>query len=265
LDLAVKHGNDFRTVLDQPWFRRAFAATRIMPGKNNECEVATTRGGFRIATSIDAMPIGRGGHLFIIDDPLTALDALSDTRRKHVNDWYNNSLITRLDDKVNGAIVIVMHRLHPDDPCGFLLKGPEKWDHLALPAIAQKDEEIEIGDGEYHSRRIGDVLHPAREPKSALDITRAQMGDDNFNAQYQQSPMPVGGGMIKREWVQRYDQLPTRKASSYIMQSWDVAVKCGPESSYSVCTTWLIQEGNYYLIDVLRGRWDYPTLKKRCD
>jgi predicted phage terminase large subunit-like protein len=264
LDLAVKHGNDFRTVLNEPWFQRAFPGTRIMPGKNNEYEVATTRAGFRISTAVDAALIGRGGHFLIIDDALSPIDALSDSRRKHVNSWYNNTLVTRLDDKINGVIIVIMQRLHTEDLCGFLLNGPEKWDHLALPAIAQKDEEILIGDGEHHSRRIGDVLHPAREPKSSLDIIRAQMGEDNFNAQYQQSPIPVGGGMIKREWVQRYEQLPARRGSAYIIQSWDLALKGGPESSYSVCTTWLIQDGNYYLMDVLRGRWDYPTLKRRA-
>ena len=67
--------------------------------------------------------------------------------------------------------------------------------------------------------------------------------------------------MIKRDWIKRYDQLPTRTASSYIVQSWDTAIKTEAEHSFSVCTTWLVHEGKFCLVDVLRGRFDYPTLK----
>jgi phage uncharacterized protein (putative large terminase), C-terminal domain len=72
--------------------------------------------------------------------------------------------------------------------------------------------------------------------------------------------VPPGGAMIKRDWVRRYDQLPT---SGRIIQSWDIANKQGEENDYSVCTTWLIHENRYYLIDVLRGRFDFPTLRRK--
>ena len=66
--------------------------------------------------------------------------------------------------------------------------------------------------------------------------------------------------MIKRAWVRRYDQLPK---SGVIIQSWDVANKQGEENDYSACTTGLVHEDNYYLIHVLRGRFDYPTLRTK--
>ena len=109
-------------------------------------------------------------------------------------------------------------------------------------------------------RRAGDVLHPEREPREVLESLRAQLGPETFAAQYQQQPVPPGGAMIKRAWVRRYDQLPK---SGQIIQSWDVANKQGEENDYSVCTTWLIHENKYYLIDVLRGRFDFPTLRTK--
>ena len=66
--------------------------------------------------------------------------------------------------------------------------------------------------------------------------------------------------MIKRVWVRRYDWLPK---SGQIIQSWDVANKQGEENDYSVCTTWLIYDKRYYLIDLLRGRFDFPTLRRK--
>src|SRR5919204_6933101 len=95
---------------------------------------------------------------------------------------------------------------------------------LSLPAIAEQDEQIPIGNGQVYCRRAGEVLHPEREPKEVLDSLRAQLGAEIFAAQYQQQPVPAGGAMIKRSWVSRYDQRPN---SGRIIQSWDVANKQG--------------------------------------
>jgi predicted phage terminase large subunit-like protein len=262
-DLAIKHANDFRAILRSPFYQRLFPGTRVSPTKDTELEVATTQHGFRLATSVDGTLTGRGGAIVVIDDPLKPSDALSDSRRERVNAWWPNTLLTRLDDKQTGAIVLVMQRLHVDDLAGMLLRGPDEWVVLNLPAIAEQDEAILVGPDRYHLRSVGDVLHPEREPRSVLDSLRAQLGSDTFSAQYQQAPIPPGGAMIKRIWVRRYDHLPARQ-SSYVMQSWDTASKNGGQNDWSVCTTWLFHQNKYYLVDVLRGRFDYPTLKTRA-
>jgi predicted phage terminase large subunit-like protein len=87
------------------------------------------------------------------------------------------------------------------------------------------------------------------------------MGSDVFQAQYQQSPVPREGAMIKRTWPRRYDVPPT---SATIIQSWDTAAKGGSQSNYSVCTTWLYHNKRYYLLDVYREQVDYPTLKAQA-
>jgi predicted phage terminase large subunit-like protein len=263
-DLAIKHSNDFRAILNSEWYQRIFRRTSISGLKNTELEVATTMNGFRLATSIDGTLTGRGGDIVIVDDPLKPIDALSDSRRERANNWFNNTLLSRLDDKREGAIVIVMQRLHPDDLTGVLLRALGDWSLLSLPAIAERDEKIQIGQDSYHVRRAGDLLHAEREPTSVLDSLRSQLGSDTFAAQYQQEPVPPGGAMIKRAWVRRYDQLPTFDSSSQVIQSWDTASKEGGENDFSVCTTWLIQANKYYLIDVMRGRFDYPTLRARA-
>jgi predicted phage terminase large subunit-like protein len=258
-DLAIKHGNDFRMVVNSAEYHAIFPAMRISAMKNTQSEVVSTRNGFRLAISVDGALTGRGGDIIVIDDPIAALAALSQKSRDHVRDWYN-TLLSRLDDKQTGAIVLVMQRLHEDDLAGVLLRGSDEWTVLRLPAIAEQDEQIPIGNGQVHVRRAGDVLHPEREPREVLESLRAQLGADTFAAQYQQRPVPPGGAMIKRAWVRRYDQPPT---SGLIIQSWDIANKQGEENDYSVCTTWLIDENRYYLTDVLRGRFDFPTLRRK--
>ncbi len=260
--MPIKLSNDCREIIGASWYRELFPDTKLSRHKNTEAEFQTTRMGFRMATSIEGTLTGRGGDIIIIDDPMKPIDALSDTKRERVHNAFVNTILSRLDHKLTGAIIIVMQRLHEDDLVGRLLRDqPDEWSVLSLPAIAEQEEKIEIGNARYHVRRVGDLLHAEREPRSVLDSYRAQMGSDVFEAQYQQSPVPREGAMIKRTWPRRYDVPPT---SATIIQSWDTAAKGGSQSNYSVCTTWLYHDKRYYLLDVYREQVDYPTLKAQA-
>jgi predicted phage terminase large subunit-like protein len=263
-DLAIKLHNDFRTIVNSEWYQKLFPAMRISRIKNTESELYTTQNGYRLAKSIDAGVTGFGANIIIIDDPLKPMDALSDSKRTAVNDWFFNTALLRLDDKQKGAIIIVMQRLHVDDLTGRLLRDSDEWTTLSLSAIAEHEESIQISENEYHLRRVGDPIHPEREPLHILESLRSQLGSYIFAAQYQQCPIPRDGLMIKRDWVQYYEKLPIRTSSSELFQSWDTASKVGPQNDFSVCTTWLYHEQKYYLVDMVRGRFLYPTLEARA-
>jgi predicted phage terminase large subunit-like protein len=167
----------------------------------------------------------------------------------------------RLDDKRTGASIVVMQRVHMDDLTGYLTEQSNDWELLNLPAIAEADEAVPCWQGELYHRKIGEALSPEREPRDVLDRLKMQIGSDAFSAQYQQMPVPPGGAMIKRHWVQRYQVLPPRYERSMVLQSWDTANKGGPQNDWSVCTTWIIAKAKWYLVDLWRGRVDYPALK----
>lgn len=260
-DLSAKHSSDYRVIVTSAWYRRAF--TRMRVARATESEVTTAAHGSRLATSVGGTLTGRGGDIIVIDDPLKPVDALSESKRETANQWFVNTLLSRLDDKRTGAIVVVMQRVHMDDLTGFLTSQSDDWAILNLPAIAEADEVVRIGDERWHQRRLGEALHPEREPLHVLERMRQELGSDLFAAQYQQSPVPPGGALIKRAWVRRYTALPPRSASR-VFQSWDTASKDGPQNDWSACTTWFVYENRYYLVDVLRGRFDYPTLRARA-
>jgi hypothetical protein len=92
-----------------------------------------------IATSVGGTLTGRGGDIIIIDDPIKPQDAQSKSVREKTVQWYENTLLSRLDDKVHGAIVVVMQRLHLDDLSGHLLER-SGFEHLCLPAIAERKQ-----------------------------------------------------------------------------------------------------------------------------
>lgn len=263
-ELAKKHSNDFRAILVSEWYRRLFPGSDIGSFKNTETEIELTARGFRLATSIGGTLTGRGGDILIIDDPLKPEDAMSETKREAANQWFINTLLSRLDDKRSGAIVVVMQRLHMNDLTGYLRSLRDDWEVLQLPAIATRDEEVPIGPGRMHHRKIGEVLSE-REPKYVLEALKRDLGSDAFSAQYQQEPVPPGGAMIKRAWIRRYDSLPPAPEHLYFLQSWDTASKGGPDNDWSVCTTWLIcRDMRRFLVDVWRARVDYPSLKAQA-
>ncbi|BAT61886.1 hypothetical protein GJW-30_1_04448 [Variibacter gotjawalensis] len=160
--LAIDHANMFRIVVNSPWYRRAWPSMRLSPIKNTETKTQTTQHGFRLATSVDGTLTGRGGDIIIIDDPLKADDANSKLKREAVNTWYANTLLSRLDNKQEGAIIVIMQRLHQDDLVGHLLRSDdEEWHQLILPAIAEVDDSIPLSYDHAHYRPVGDVLNPA--------------------------------------------------------------------------------------------------------
>ena len=167
---------------------------------------------------------GRGGNFIVIDDPLKSEEALSRSARERVNDYYGTTLLTRLDSKIDGVILLVMQRLHAEDLAGRLI-SEGGWAHLNLPAIATHDERIALTDGRWHFRKEGDLLHPEREPRAILEELRRTLGTMHFQAQYQQEPVSESGNIIKRDWIRHYDAAPSRSANTTVVQSWDTAMK----------------------------------------
>ena len=262
-DLADKLARDCRSIMMSPWYRRVFP-TRLAPHRQAVQEFITTRQGYRLATSNGGVLTGRGADVILIDDPLKPEEALSDAQRQAANDWFSHTLYSRLNDKQHGAIVIIMQRLHEDDLVGHVL-AQEPWEVVRFPAIAEQDEvhEIEtiLGPRTF-MRRQGEALHREREPLEVLDRIRRTIGEYNFAGQYQQSPAPLGGGLVKAEWFKRYIATELPKTFDRIVQSWDTANKATELSDFSVCTTWGIKGKKLYLLSVLRKGLEYPDLKR---
>src|SRR5262249_31938579 len=144
-ELVVKHATASRTVLRSEWYQRIFPATRIGE-KDTELDVMTTRRGGRFATSLGGGLTGRGGDLFIIDDPQKPEDVMSEVSRPRAASWFQSTFMSRLNDKQESAIILLMQRLHVDDLAGTLLeKGG--WVHFNIPAIAEEEQTFPLYSG----------------------------------------------------------------------------------------------------------------------
>lgn len=258
-DLSRKFSRDRQKIMSAKWFKDAFPNTRLQRGKASEVEFETTRGGGCFATSVGGALTGRGADLLIIDDPIKTDQARSKAERDAVSRWYSESAYSRLNDKAESKVIIVMQRTHQDDLSGYV-RPLDDWRILTLPAVADEDESYAIGEGELHHRKAGEVLHPARESAETLERTKANLTPHAYSAQYQQAPVPEAGNLIQKEWLRYFPQQKSRGDFDEIIQSWDTASSTGTSSAYSVCTTWGIATDGYYLLDVFRKRMDFPSL-----
>jgi predicted phage terminase large subunit-like protein len=195
-----------------------------------------------------------------MDDPQKPEEALSEASRNYAAQWFDTTLLSRLDSKSEGAVILVMQRLHEDDLAGRLLEKGD-WHHLKLPAIAVQDERIQIGPRRTVGRQAGTAIDSRRETLGDLEKLNQSMGTLYFSAQYQQEPIPLGGNLIKREWFKEYDIAPTYTYGDTLVISIDTAMKGEQLADFSVATIWLARGEHSYLIDLWRERVDYPNLK----
>ena len=131
-DLADKLALDCRALMTSDWYGRLFS-TRLSAQRQAVSEFMTEAQGFRLATSVGGVLTGRGGDFIIIDDPLKPEEALSEPQRNAVNEWYQHTLYSRLNNKATGCIIIIMQRLHESDLVGCVLRHGD-WKVLRFPA-----------------------------------------------------------------------------------------------------------------------------------
>lgn len=264
-DLARKLSQDTRTVMESAWFQDLFPDCRLVPGRQRDTELTTTRRGGRLAVGLGGGLTGRGADIILVDDPMKAIDAFSAAERRRVIEFYEGTLISRLNDKAKGAVVLVMQRLHADDLCGHLrARAAEDWELVELPAIAVRDEAFRLSDRPNHvyQRPRGEVLQPGREPLVVLEGLRRQLGTLTFSAQYQQAPVPAEGNVIRRCWLRYYTDAEWPEGFERVVVSWDTASTLGEASDWSVGTVWGALGLDYYLLDVVRERLEAPELRR---
>jgi predicted phage terminase large subunit-like protein len=260
-ELAKTLARDFKRIVESPWYLKIFP--HVQAFKSTENEFVTDQGGFRYATSVGGTLTGRGGDFIIIDDPTKPEEANSDNTRKKINDWFQSTLFSRLDDKKRSVMIIVMQRLHVNDLTGFA-EDSGGFKKLSFPAIATGDALIPVSATETYQRKDGEPLHAEYEDLNTLERIRNQIGTYNFVSQYQQSPETPSGVLIKREYIHIIDHFPKIRRDGYWWVSIDSALSTSETADYSALTVGYSNSDGHFVLKVQRGRWDYETLKDKA-
>jgi hypothetical protein len=139
---------DSRFVMMSDWYKDLFPDSQLKRGANLKSKFLTINNGFRFATSVGGSVTGEGGDYLIIDDPHNPTQIHSEKFRNRAIEWFEQSFATRLNDKNEGVIVLVMQRLHEDDISGYLEQSGD-WEVLKIPIFANHDLEYKINNKEY--------------------------------------------------------------------------------------------------------------------
>lgn len=260
--LAYDFSRKVQGIINSADFPLLFDSCRIQPGIEAMDLWATTAGGRYCATGVGGPLTGRGSHILLIDDPIkNREEAESSTQRLLIKNWYTSTAYTRL--MPGGGVLIIQTRWHDDDLAGWLIHlneqaekefittgewpaDADRWEVVEYPAIAIKREA---------HREIGDALHPARYPLSALLRIKRTLGDRDWNALFQQSPVPEEGAYFTKEHLRYYEGAAPHGMS--IIAACDLAISKADHANYSViCVVGVDEKDDIYVLDVQRGRWD---------
>lgn len=255
-DLAASFGRDVRNLVSDELYQDVFPGMGLRQDSKAADRWNTTNGGSYLSAGVGSGITGHGADLGIIDDPFKdRAEANSQRIRDNVWNWYASAFYTRL--MPNAAVVLTVTRWHEDDLAGRLIKaqasgGGEPWTVLSLPAIATGPDQL--------GRIEGDPLWPAWYPTDTLEKIKSTVGNYEWASLYQQSPYIEEGNIFKRHYWQYFREVPDY---GLIIQSWDTAFKTGAENDFSVCTTWGMTGNNIHLLDVWKGRLEFPELKRK--
>ena len=260
--LGRDHLERLQRIMTHPAYLAMFPRTRLLPGGISQGVLSTTAGGNSRSVTVGGATTGFGADIILIDDTMNALDIMSEAKRAELDRFYSGTLLTRLNSKRRGVIISIQQRLGEDDlPARLIDAGAGA---LCLPAYDDQERIYDIGFGRRYRRPVGEVLRPHDEPRSVLDRLRVDMGPRDFATQYLQLPSALEGNIIPMDRLHRFDLKPfVRSEWDKICQSWDTAHSEDPKAAYSVCITFGLKKGKWYILDVVRAHLNFSALRDR--
>lgn len=250
--LALTFSRKSRNVIEHPKYQRIFGACELRDDQNAKGHYENTEGGERKAVGAGGNITGNHGHIIIVDDPINPKKAASEATLAEINTWMDETLPTRKVNKENTPTILIMQRLHQDDPTGHVMaKRKKNVKHICIPAtISEKVMPTKL-------RRFykDGLMDPVRLSKRVLEEARKDLGEYGYAGQFDQSPVPAGGGQFK---VQRLvlDTPPPWTEFAMLVRYWDKA-GTGGAGAYTVGTLLGKDRHNrIWILDVVRGQWD---------
>ncbi len=237
-DLSIRDGLRMRRLVMSEWYQSLWGDRVVLTGdQNQKTKFENTATGFRQAAAAGSITGARGDRV-IIDDPLSVDGANSDAIRDSTNQWFLEAVPTRLNNPISSAIVVVMQRLHEEDVSGIILEKELGYDHIMLPMRYDPSRAMPT-KLDYRDPREddGELLFPERFPVEVVDRDEKAMGPYATAGQFQQTPEPRGGGIIKRDWWQLWDT-EAYPMMDFVVASVDTAYTEKTENDLSALTVW---------------------------
>jgi len=263
LDLSRRCRNILRSEKYQELFPTEFAPDQDVKG-----HFVNIDEGFRYATSTGGAVTGYHAHFIIIDDPLNPLEAASEVELKNAKVWIRETLSSRKVDKDVTPTVLIMQRLHEDDPTADMLSQNDKVKvrHINLPAEVDEKTIKTIRPRSLWRKYTPDpkregvlLLDPIRLSRTVLEEAKANLLEYGYAGQYLQSPVPPEGGLFKIERIHIEDGVPNCLMK---VRFWDKAGTAGAGAFTAGILMGQDEQNRFWIDDVIRVQMDSGEREK---
>lgn len=260
-DEANRQSMQSRDILNSDWYKRLFPDVKFKEDQNQKGWFKTVEGGGRRAVSVGTgAATGDGADLIILDDPMNPMEASSEAERKRANEWTRSTIMSRLSNPKEGAIICVMQRLHENDTTGLLIEQGG-YEVLSLPIMFPKRTTV-ITPKTCYELEKNELLFPEQIGHNEVNNLVQAMGDYHFAAQYMQHPAPLGGGLFKKSMFMSYNSETKPTSFDCVIHSWDTSEGTAGGDP-SACTIWGIAKNGIYLLQVINERIEPSDLPTR--
>lgn len=245
-DLAKKNGREVKRHVEKMGLplakdQRSVTDWRLLEGQ-----------GGMFASSIGGALAGRPTDLLVIDDPVkNQQEADSEAYRSELKTAYSSDLVTRFAPGTSA--ILLQTRWHDDDLAGYLMREyADDWEVLNIPAQCVDPSTDPLG------RELGEFMISARgRTRKDWELRKKETLSRSWSSLYQGDPVPTEGNVLDPEWLKSFKVIPPLE-ETILVQSWDLAFSGDSTSDFTVGQVWGIYNGRFYLIDQVRGQWNFP-------
>ena len=241
-ELAIRDGIKMRRLIESDWYRSRWPHVQLQKDQNQKQKFENTSMGFRQCCAINSITGARADRI-ICDDLLSVSDAASQQIKDTTNQQFFEAIPTRLVNPKASSIIIIQQRLSEDDIIGSVLDRGLPYDYISLPMRydPSRAHPTMLGLEDPRSEE-GELLFSDRFPEDVVERDEIIMGPWAAAAQFQQSPEPRGGGVIKREWIPTWDRA-NYPPFSYVIAALDTAYTTKTSNDPSAMTVWGVWSG----------------------
>lgn len=256
---ARRDSRKSRDLIMSEWFGALWPEVELI--RDNETDFENTKRGVRKAMPFASLTSGRGNRL-IIDDPHSTEQVESDADRDRARRIFRESATSRLNDPKRDAIIIIMHRLHPDDLCGLIDELGLPYVKLILPMEYVKSTTITTRWFTDPRTQDNELLCPERIPRETVEQNKIELGPHAYDTQYQQLARARDGSyFFTKENLLEVNGLPvpTPERCDAVYAIVDTAIKPGKKRDGTGVTYYAVI--NHPLPHLVILDWDIAQIK----
>lgn len=260
--LVRRDARKCRALVESEWYQERWPI-KLVGDANRIDAFENTKGGVRASYTLGKQLTGFHFHSITVDDPHKA-QTLTEVELLSTKVWFNEVLPTRWVDQDAGKTVIIMQRLHEDDLSGHVIENHEEFEHLCLPMEFEVDKACKTSVGGDWRTKERELLAPLRRPRTAVENLKKRFNNARISsAQLQQDPIPSGGTIFYSDWFDKRYAPNALPDNMQIYHSWDANMGAKTKAgSYCVGTVWGASDGDFYLLDLVRGRYEFMDTVK---